>query len=87
MRIAAAVAVQGGLHQAPREQAPPPRDQAPPPGPGTPLGAAPSPGADPPGPGIPPCGQNHRCLWKYNLAPTSLRAVIKGSCGPSSLFR
>ena len=26
----------------------------------------------------PPCGQNHRCLWKYNLAPTSLRAVIIG---------
>ena len=25
---------------------------------------------------LPPCGQNHRCLWKYNLAPTSLQAVI-----------
>ena len=25
----------------------------------------------------PACGQNHRRLWKYNLAPTSLRAVIK----------
>ena len=24
----------------------------------------------------PPYGQNHRRLWKYNLAPTSLRAVI-----------
>ena len=24
----------------------------------------------------PPRGQNHRRLWKYNLAPTSLRAVI-----------
>ena len=24
----------------------------------------------------PPCGQNHRRLWKYNLAPTSLRAVM-----------
>ena len=24
----------------------------------------------------PPCEQNHRCLWKYYLAPTSLRAVI-----------
>ena len=23
----------------------------------------------------PPCGQNHRRLWKYNLAPTSLRSV------------
>ena len=23
-----------------------------------------------------PCGQNHRRLWKYNLAPTSLRTVI-----------
>ena len=29
----------------------------------------------------PPCGQNHRCLCKYNPAPTSSRAVIKGiSC-------
>ena len=25
----------------------------------------------------PPREQNHRRLWKYNLAPTSLRAVIK----------
>ena len=24
----------------------------------------------------PPCEQNHTCLWKHNLAPTSLRAVI-----------
>ena len=24
----------------------------------------------------PPCEQNHRRLWKYYLAPTSLRAVI-----------
>ena len=24
---------------------------------------------------VPPCEQNHRRLWKYNLAPTSLRAV------------
>ena len=37
-------------------------------------------GGSPPGtpPGSrhpPPCGQNHRRLWKYNLAPTSLRAV------------
>ena len=35
-------------------------------------------------PGTPPRGQNHRRLWKYNLAPTSLRAVItypcEGSC-------
>ena len=28
----------------------------------------------------PPCGQNQRCLWKYNLAPTLLRAVKSGSC-------
>ena len=28
----------------------------------------------PPGPD-PPCEQNHTCLWKHNLAPTSLRAV------------
>ena len=26
-------------------------------------------------PGTPPREQNHRRLWKYNLAPTSLRAV------------
>ena len=26
---------------------------------------------------LPPREQNHRRLWKYNLAPTSLRAVIK----------
>ena len=25
---------------------------------------------------ISPCEQNHRRLWKYNLAPTSLRAVM-----------
>ena len=24
-----------------------------------------------------PCEQNHRCLWKHNLAATSLREVIK----------
>ena len=28
----------------------------------------------------PPCEQNHRRLWKYNIAPTSLRAVIKRYC-------
>ena len=27
---------------------------------------------------IPPCEQNHTRLWKHNLAPTSLRAVITG---------
>ena len=53
--------------QTPWEQNPPP-DQAPP---------GPDPrGADPPWEQAPPpCGQNHRRLWKYNLAPTSLRAV------------
>ena len=30
----------------------------------------------PPGPDLPPCEQNHTRLWKYNLARTSLRAVI-----------
>ena len=32
----------------------------------------------PPGPGTPPCEQNHTGLWKYNLAPTLLRAVKIG---------
>ena len=31
----------------------------------------------PPGTRHPHCGQNHRHLWKYNLAPTSLRAVTR----------
>ena len=36
-------------------------------------------------PCTPPCGQNHRHLWKYNLAPTSLRAVIMAMAwGPST---
>ena len=29
---------------------------------------------------VPPCGQNHRRLWKYNLAPTSLRVVKIAPC-------
>ena len=61
MRTAAAVAVQGGLHQAP------PQEQAPPPaGPGTPLGAAPPPGADPPRPGHP------SPLWTESQMPVKI---------------
>ena len=41
----------------------------------TPPDQAPS-GSRPPRDQTPPCGQNHRRLWKYNLAPTSLRAFI-----------
>ena len=48
----------------PREQAPP-RTRHPP-----------QDQAPPPRTRHPPCGQNHRRLWKYNLAPTSLWAVI-----------
>ena len=36
----------------------------------------------------PPCGQNHRRLWKYNLAPTSLRAVKSArACKTSILWK
>ena len=35
----------------------------------------------------PPCEQNHRRLWKYNLAPTSLRAVKNGYTTPSPAIR
>ena len=37
----------------------------------------------PPSHTCPPCGQNHRRLWKYNLAPTSLRTVMN-EIGPES---
>ena len=60
----AAVAVPGGLHQAP------PLDQAPP-GPGNPPGTR-----NTLGPGTPPGADSPGTRQKYNLAPTSLRAVI-----------
>ena len=34
----------------------------------------------------PPGGQNHRRLWKYNLAPTSLRAVNMYNCEHINVF-
>ena len=43
-------------------------------GAGTPREQAPPHEQTPPG-SRHPCEQNHRRLWKYNLAPTSLRAV------------
>ena len=48
-----------------------PPDQALPPGTMHPPDQA------PPGTRHPPCEQNYTRLWKYNLAPNSLRAVIK----------
>ena len=33
-----------------------------------------------------PRGQNHRRLWKYNLAPTSLRAVNMYNCEHINVF-
>ena len=81
---------EGGLHQTPPEdQAPPgsgtplgpgtPQDQALP-RPGSPLGPGTPLGPGPPDQAPPRTGhreQNHRRLWKYNFAPTSLRAVTK----------
>ena len=65
----------------PREQAPPSQtrhtvpDQAPPQDQASPWEQTPLQEQAPPGAAPPPCGQNHSCLWKYNLVPTSLRAV------------
>ena len=64
----AAVAVLGVYNRhppAPLEEAPPPSEEAPPWEEASPREEAPP----------PPSGQNHRRLWKYNLGPTSLRAV------------
>ena len=71
----AAVAIGGGVstRHPPRAD---PLGAEPPPGPGTPPWSRPLPEQTPPSSRHPPpCGQNHRRLWKYNLAPTSLRAV------------
>ena len=76
-RMPAAVAVWGGVStRTPPPGPAPPRDQAPP-RPGTPPGTMHThPGTMPsPGNMRPPREQNHTRLWKYNLAPTSLRAV------------
>ena len=85
----AAVAVSGGgLQQAPPGAGTPPGAGRHPPGTRNP------PGSRHPTPG-PPCGQNHRRLWKYNLAPTSLWVVINcllcvnafwSKCGKCYLF-
>ena len=69
MRTARSSSHLGGGSPPPWEQTP--LEQKPPPGAGTP-------GAGTPRSRHPPCEQNHRRLWKYNLAPTSLRAVIIG---------
>ena len=70
----AAVAILGGLHQAPPPRSRHPPDQAPHQS-RHPPDQAPPWSRHPPDQAPPPCGQNHRRLWKYNLAPTSLRAV------------
>ena len=76
----------GGLHKAPlpQDQTPSPRtrplrDQAPPAT--SPHSTMhPPPGSrSPQDQAHPPCDQNHRRLWKYNLAPTSLRAVTNAN--------
>ena len=54
------------------------------PGPDTPPRTSHPPGPDPREQTHLPCGQNHRRLWKYNLAPTSLRTVIIG-CHPQGI--
>ena len=67
------------MHAPHNHTCPPPQPCMPPPP--TTMYAPPQPCMPPhnhvcPQPYMPPCGQNHRCLWKYNLAPTSLWAVI-----------